>query len=118
MKNMASTMKNCGNIPKKCASIFSVGVWYACTQKSAHPFRKTADPLKNQKRSFFLSNCFQFGSGSPDPFDVFGIDPNELPDIPDEPPLPVIPPPKKRLSLKVSPKEWPKENNQVHQGHL
>ena len=54
----------------------------------------------HSKTRNFLSNFFQFSSGSSDPFEVFGINPNELPDILDEPPLPVIPPPKKRLSLK------------------
>ena len=62
-------------------------------------FKKLQIRSKTRK-VIFLSNFFQFGSGSPDPFEVFGINPNELPDIPDEPPLPVIPPPKKRLSLK------------------
>ena len=42
----------------------------------------------------------KFGLGSSDPFEVFGINRNELPDIPEDPPLPVIPPPRKRLSLK------------------
>ena len=71
-----------------------------------HVHKKCAFVLKNcrstkkPEKAIFLSNCFQFGSGSPDPFEVFGINPNELPDIPDEPPFPVIPPPKKRLSLK------------------
>ena len=64
---------------KKCASVL-----------------KTADLLKDQK-NYFLSNFFQFGSGSPDPFEVLGINLNELPDIPDEPPLLVIPPPKKAV---------------------
>ena len=60
----------------------------------------------------------KFALGSPDPFEVFGINHNELPDIPEDPPLPVIPPPKKRLSLKNISKKGPKENNQVLPGQM
>ena len=70
--------------------------WLKCKLKPPKNCRSAQRPEK----VIFLSNCFQFGSGSPDPFEVFGINPDELPDIPDEPPLAVIPPPKKRLSLK------------------
>ena len=59
-------------------------------------FEKLQNLSKNRKLIFLI----KFSSGSPDPFEVFGINCNELPDIPEEPPLPVIPPPKKRLSLK------------------
>ena len=37
--------------------------------------------------------------GSPDPFGLFGLGPHELPDIPEDPPLPVIRPPRNRLAL-------------------
>ena len=48
-------MKNCGNIQKNCALAFWVGVWYAWAQKSAHPFKKTADPLRDQKLNFLVN---------------------------------------------------------------
>ena len=60
---------------------------------------KCASILKNS-RSAQRSEIKFFGkfcSLSPDPFEVFRIGANQLPDLPEEPPLPVIRPPKKRL---------------------
>ena len=93
-------MKNCGNILKNCASIFFHGCVVCVYMKKCASILKKLQIHSKTRKVIFLSNFFQFGSGSPDPFEVFGINPDELPDIPDEPPLPVIPPPKKKLPLK------------------
>ena len=76
------------------------------------------EKLQNHWKHTKLITLIKFGLGSPDPFEVFGINRYELPDIPEDPPLPVIPPPKKRLSLKNISKKGPKENNQVLPGQM
>ena len=46
----------------------------------------------------FLNKVYNL-LGSPDPFGIFGLGPDELPDLREEAPLPVIRPPRNRLAL-------------------
>ena len=78
-------------------------MWSACILKTADPPEKTAKP--HIKISHFFKKKY---TGSPD---SFGLQEDELPDIPPDAPLPTIRPPKNRLMLKKGKTSNPQPDN-------